>query len=170
MQLRLCRVLVRLSLATDDIPQCPKGTPVEECVHTLTGEFLVRDSMHKCSSKSDAFCSPGWNETSDVELLRAGTHCHARTYKCPQKKKKKVLMPALRSLKLHSGAVCEQRRVSTRRSTIWTLAKSSVTMSLCMVKGSSRPAASILTKLAMLWASLLACKFSSLVSVVTTLR
>jgi hypothetical protein len=82
-------VLVRLSLATDDIPQCPKGTPVEECVHTLTGEFLVRDSMHKCSSKSDAFCSPGWNETSDVELLRAGTHCHARTYKCPQKKKKK---------------------------------------------------------------------------------
>ena len=60
-----------------DIPQCPKGTPVEECVHTLTGEFLVRDSMHKCSSKSDPFCSPGWNESSDVELLRAGTHCHA---------------------------------------------------------------------------------------------
>ena len=60
-----------------DIPQCPKGAPVEECVHTLTGEFAVRDSMHKCSSKSDPFCSPGWNESSQVELLRAGTHCHA---------------------------------------------------------------------------------------------
>lgn len=60
-----------------DIPQCPKGTPVEECVHTLTGDFLVRDSMHKCNGFSDPFCSPGWNESSDVELLRAGTHCHA---------------------------------------------------------------------------------------------
>lgn len=60
-----------------DIPQCPKGTPVEECVHTVTAEFLVRESMRNCTRNSDFFCSPGWNERSDVELLRAGTHCHA---------------------------------------------------------------------------------------------
>ena len=60
-----------------DIKQCPPGTPASECVHTLTGNFKVRDSMRKCSSRADAFCSPGWDENKKVALLRAGTHCHA---------------------------------------------------------------------------------------------
>jgi hypothetical protein len=63
-----------------DIPQCPKGTPVEECVHTLTGEFAVRDSMRKCNPNApptDVWCAPSWDENKTVSLLRAGTHCHA---------------------------------------------------------------------------------------------
>jgi len=64
-----------------DIPQCPKGTPPEDCVHTLTGEFQLRDSMRKCAAApapvTDVWCAPGWNESQSVALLRAGTHCHA---------------------------------------------------------------------------------------------
>ena len=118
--------------------------------------------MRKCSSKSDAFCSPGWNETSDVELLRAGTHCHARKLTATTESAdacSTITQLALRCV------VCEQRHASTRPSTIWTLVKSFVTTSLSMVKGSSRPAASILMRLAMPWAFLPACKFSSLISV-----
>jgi hypothetical protein len=57
-----------------DIPQAKPG---EEPVHTLTGNFKVRDSMRRCASRSDVWCAPGWNESSRVALLRAGTHCHA---------------------------------------------------------------------------------------------
>ena len=64
-----------------DIPQCNRTLhpDAEDCVHTLTGEFTVEDSMRRCSSKSDAFCSPGWptEANASVDLLRAGTHCHA---------------------------------------------------------------------------------------------
>ena len=119
--------MYRLSFATDDIPQCPQGTPVEECVHTLTGEFLVRDSMHRCSSKSDADCSPGWNEHSDVELLRAGTHCHARAYTLASQSSS--LSTLVFSVHFHSALLYAQRRASTRRCTTWTPVKSSATMS-----------------------------------------
>lgn len=63
-----------------DIPQCSAGTPPAECVHTLTGEFLLRDSMRTCVAGkpvTDVWCAPGWNESKQVALLRAGTHCHA---------------------------------------------------------------------------------------------
>jgi hypothetical protein len=60
-----------------DIPKCKKGTPVEECVYTTSATFKVRDSMHECKTLSDGWCAPNWNETNDVLLLRAGTHCHA---------------------------------------------------------------------------------------------
>jgi hypothetical protein len=60
-----------------DVPQCKPGTPPSQCVYTTTSAFTVRDSMRKCSSMSDVWCAPGWNESSDVLLLRAGTHCHA---------------------------------------------------------------------------------------------
>lgn len=60
-----------------DIPKCAPGTPPEECIYTSTGIFRVRDSMRKCSNLADVWCAPGWNEKSDVLLLRAGTHCHA---------------------------------------------------------------------------------------------
>jgi hypothetical protein len=39
--------------------------------------------------QADPWCAAGWNETSDVLLLRAGTHCHAPAcigtdlYVCP---------------------------------------------------------------------------------------
>ena len=60
-----------------DVPQCAPGTASAQCVLTLTGRFKVRDSMRACTSRADSFCSPGWNESKKVALLRAGTHCHA---------------------------------------------------------------------------------------------
>ena len=72
-----------------DVPQCKPGTPASECVYTTTSLFKVRDSMRKCSSMSNPWCAANWNEGSDVELLRAGTHCHAPAclgtdlYTCP---------------------------------------------------------------------------------------
>ena len=60
-----------------DIPQCAAGTPAEECIYTTESTFAVRDSMRKCAALSDGWCAPNWNETNDVLLLRAGTHCHA---------------------------------------------------------------------------------------------
>ena len=63
-----------------DVPQCPAGTPTEDCVHTITGEFKLRDSMRHCAQGkpvSDVWCAPDWNESGKVALLRAGTHCHA---------------------------------------------------------------------------------------------
>ena len=72
-----------------DVPQCSDGTPTEDCVYTTTATMPVRDSMRKCTSLADAWCAPNWDETSDVLLLRAGTHCHApacmgtELYICP---------------------------------------------------------------------------------------
>ena len=54
------------------MPQCAEGTPVDQCVHTTESYFTPRDSMRKCSSLSDVWCAPGWDENKDVMLLRAG--------------------------------------------------------------------------------------------------
>jgi hypothetical protein len=72
-----------------DVPQCSAGTPHSECVYTTTSTFPVRKSMRQCSSMSDPWCAPNWNESAEVLLLRAGTHCHApacigtELYICP---------------------------------------------------------------------------------------
>ena len=29
-----------------DVPQCADGTPPEECVHTIIGNFQMKDAMH----------------------------------------------------------------------------------------------------------------------------
>jgi len=63
-----------------DVPQCPRGMPTSQCVHTITGEFRLRDAMRKCAPGkpvTDVWCAPGWDEAKQVALLRAGTHCHA---------------------------------------------------------------------------------------------
>ena len=45
-----------------DVPQCPAGTPTEQCVHKITGTFTVGESNGK-----------------NVSLVRANFHCHAPT-------------------------------------------------------------------------------------------
>jgi len=45
-----------------DVPQCAKGTPPEECVHTITGSFKI-----------------GQYEGKDISLVSAHFHCHAPT-------------------------------------------------------------------------------------------
>jgi hypothetical protein len=61
-----------------DIPQCAPGTPVQECVHTITSRFSLRDVMSDCDPIDDPWCADSKQVTDKgVALLYAGPHCHA---------------------------------------------------------------------------------------------
>jgi hypothetical protein len=50
-----------------DVPKCPEGIPPEECIHSITAHWQVKDMVdHKYIGKSSGF-----------ELIYAGPHCHA---------------------------------------------------------------------------------------------
>jgi len=62
-----------------DVPKCAAGTPAEECVHTVTGTFLVKDAMRQCNDRSAVWCSPSkgaYPQSPFVQLLHISPHCH----------------------------------------------------------------------------------------------
>jgi len=50
-----------------DVPQCPAGTPPQECVHQITARWQVKDMFTNSNST---------NGTS-IKLMYANGHCHA---------------------------------------------------------------------------------------------
>ena len=58
-----------------EVPQCKPGTSPEECVHTISQDFTVASTVtNEGVTPSPVDLDP---HTSQVLLLRAGTHCHA---------------------------------------------------------------------------------------------
>jgi hypothetical protein len=49
-----------------DVPQCPKGTPTSQCIHTITSRSKVRDLVDGSN-----------HNEAGIQLVYAGAHCHA---------------------------------------------------------------------------------------------
>jgi len=64
-----------------DVVKCPAGTPPDQCVHTVIGNYRIRDIMRSCGSRADTWCSPSrtgtWPESQFIQFLRVSPHCHA---------------------------------------------------------------------------------------------
>merc|ERR1719342_122328 len=62
-----------------DVPQCPPGTPSEQCIHEITANFKVSDMMQKdCDIRNDPNCwGPNITNYTGIELIYAAGHCHA---------------------------------------------------------------------------------------------
>jgi hypothetical protein len=63
-----------------DIVKCPEGTPPEDCVHTITGQFKMEDVVVSCTSRSDVWCAPSkgaFPQSQYVQFLHFSAHCHA---------------------------------------------------------------------------------------------
>ncbi|CAJ1925741.1 unnamed protein product [Cylindrotheca closterium] len=64
-----------------DVVQCPTGTPADECVHTITARWKVRDMMVDCPIQDASWCtgvgSTNSSVTKGIELIYIGPHCHA---------------------------------------------------------------------------------------------
>lgn len=88
------RSLMRLYWQTEawvgeyDIEQCAAGTPVEQCVSTMTSHFTFADTMNglnspinppaHCDSKTDPWCADKSLVTANgVSLIYAAAHCHS---------------------------------------------------------------------------------------------
>jgi len=77
--------LVRLYIQTEawqgeyDIPQCPPGTPSQECIHTITAHFHLSDLIMDCDQTYDAWCASNRSVSADkgIALIYAAAHCHA---------------------------------------------------------------------------------------------
>jgi len=55
-----------------DVPQCPAGTPPQECVHQITSRIQAKDMFFDCMhGKSNCTGVIG------MKLIYAGAHCHA---------------------------------------------------------------------------------------------
>jgi len=62
-----------------DIPQCPPGTPSQECIHTITSRWSLRQlASSTCDERSNPDCID-INQVGDkgMNLIYAGAHCHA---------------------------------------------------------------------------------------------
>ena len=78
--------LVRLYHQTEsnageyDVPQCPPGTPIDQCIHVITAQWKVRDMMIDCEMRDASWCT-GKNSSNamGIKLIYAAPHCHAGT-------------------------------------------------------------------------------------------
>lgn len=65
-----------------DVPKCATGTKPGDCVHTIVGNFQVKDTMHECTGRSDVWCSPvnlpnaSYPQSDAVALVHISPHCH----------------------------------------------------------------------------------------------
>mmetsp|Transcript_6279 Transcript_6279/g.17704 ORF Transcript_6279/g.17704 Transcript_6279/m.17704 type:complete len:1276 (+) Transcript_6279:1-3828(+) len=66
-----------------DVPQCAPGTPQDQCVHTITSQWKVRDMLRDCDTLLDAggWCtgvgSTNSSLTTGIQFIYVGPHCHA---------------------------------------------------------------------------------------------
>lgn len=62
----------------DTIP-CPAGTPPDQCIFTLIGNFQVKETMNECATRSDVWCAPSkgpYPQSQYIQFLHISPHCH----------------------------------------------------------------------------------------------
>eukprot|EP01062_Namystynia_karyoxenos_P053990 TRINITY_DN4407_c0_g1_i1.p1 TRINITY_DN4407_c0_g1~~TRINITY_DN4407_c0_g1_i1.p1 ORF type:complete len:832 (+),score=241.78 TRINITY_DN4407_c0_g1_i1:80-2575(+) len=62
-----------------DVTRCPDGTPPEQCVHTIVGNFQVKDAISPAKDRSDMWGAPyagKFPQSDKIKLLHASLHCH----------------------------------------------------------------------------------------------
>jgi len=62
-----------------DTMKCAPGTPPDQCIFTLIGNFQIKDAMHACTSRSDVWCSPSkgpYPQSQFIQFLHISPHCH----------------------------------------------------------------------------------------------
>ena len=65
-----------------DVPKCEEGTPIDDCIHVVIGNFQMKDALHECKDRSDVWCSPvnlpnhTFPQSQHVALVHVSPHCH----------------------------------------------------------------------------------------------
>lgn len=62
-----------------DTMKCAPGTPPDQCIFTLIGNFQVKDAMKPCDSRSDVWCAPSkgpYPQSQYIQFLHISPHCH----------------------------------------------------------------------------------------------